>query len=270
MLTSYATQEPEKPAAGGFITGVDDVVQPYALPRNLHEIIEHAATSHTALGELKKANASLKADEDEDGESMDADEPVAAAAFRDIKMEVLEDSEDDDGMMEDVPVAPRLNGAPKTMQELAEEAARRDGLKHASADTEEELPIEAAALPAEEKPATASAIGRNTRSGGISTAGSPTAGTFTPRARAKAKAGAKGSGSAAGGRSTPRQTRKRTRTESDVEGEGEGTPAKRRARAPAPAVTPSTRVLRTRKPKDATKVQEEEEMEEAYRQAVAE
>ncbi|RPD62250.1 Rad4-domain-containing protein [Lentinus tigrinus ALCF2SS1-7] len=263
-----AEEEPEKPAAGGFLTGVDDVVQPYALPRNLHEVVERAAMSHAALGELKKANLNL---EEEDG-SMDTDEHVPEAPFRDIKLEVLEDSEDDDDddMMEDVPVAPRLNGAPKTMQELAEEAARREGLNHESADTEEELTIAAPV----EKPATiiantTIANGRNTRSDGASTTG-----TSTPRTRAKAKAGARGR--AAAGTSTPRQTRKRTRAQADSDVEGEGSqpsPAKRRARtsaAPSPAVMPSTRVLRARKPKDASKVQEEEEMEEAYRRAITE
>ncbi|KAI0700351.1 hypothetical protein C8T65DRAFT_742081 [Cerioporus squamosus] len=214
-----AEEESEKPAAGGFLTGVDDVVQPYALPRNLREIVEHAATSHSALGELKKANASSL---EEEAESMDTDEQVAKARFSD-QLEVIEDSADEDEMMEDVPVAPRLNGAPKTMQELAEEAARH--------------------------------------------------GHFDPRTRAKA--GAKGG--AAAGKSTPRQTRKRTRaqaeaSDSDVEGaSSQPSPAKRRARrAPSASAPAPTRVLRTRKPKDASKVQEEEEMEEAYRRAVAE
>ncbi|TFK87491.1 Rad4-domain-containing protein [Polyporus arcularius HHB13444] len=259
-----AEEESEQPAAGGFLTGADDVVQRYALPRNLREIVEHAAMSHTALGELKNENAPLE----EEPDSRVTDEQVAKARFHD-QLEVIEDTEDEDDMMEDVPVAPRLKGAPKTMQELAEEAARRDGRKHEAADTEDELTIAAASLPAEEKPAVASANGRSTRSDSANIGDK--AGTSTPRTRAKA--GAK-SGAAAG-RSTPRQTRKRTRaqaeaSDSDVEGaSSQPSPVKRRARSSAPVASPSTRVLRTRKPKDASKAQEEAELEEAYRRAVA-
>ncbi|KAI0648178.1 hypothetical protein C8Q79DRAFT_905740 [Trametes meyenii] len=94
-----------------FLTGVDDVVLPYTLPRNLKEIVEHAGTSHSALGELKTA------------EVFDDDDGAAGLQVGDGADEGEDEGED---TMEDVLLAaPQPNGAPKTMQELAEQAALR-------------------------------------------------------------------------------------------------------------------------------------------------
>ena len=56
----------EQPAAGGFLTGVDDVVQPYTLPRNLHEIVEHAGK---AAERASAASSRPQSERDEDEES---------------------------------------------------------------------------------------------------------------------------------------------------------------------------------------------------------
>ncbi|PIL22401.1 hypothetical protein GSI_15089 [Ganoderma sinense ZZ0214-1] len=268
--------------AGGFLVGVDDVVQPYALPRNLHEIIEHASTGHTALGELQTTNPGIltapvaDAAEEQDADDVDVSEqgrePLSLLDVDD-KLEVEgSGSEDDDDAMEEVVVdAPPLARTPKTMQELAEEAARRNGDANHRADDEEELVIAAPPLATGEK---AAANGRKTSASRSRTK----SGTSTPRpnTRGKSKASAASTSKAA-----PRRTRKRTRSQvehsdSDREEEGGGeanppgsTVKKPRTRAAPPPAEPSTRVLRTRKPKDADKVREEKEMEAAYRRAIA-
>ncbi|KAI0763653.1 hypothetical protein BD413DRAFT_495167 [Trametes elegans] len=313
-------QEPEKPPAGGFLTGVDDVVQPYRLPRNLHEIVEHAGARQAALGELKlkpdfhangsaAVSASADADVDVGAAGRAPRMPAEAGGFlhsnrpEEIdRLEYGEDEEEDKDMMEDVVVAPPPNGAPKTMQELAEEAARRaQGPDAAPADGVEELafsaPVPAPALAPEEK----ATNGRSTRAPRAASQ----SGTSTPRGGgggARGRGRGRGRGLKAGStpkakpRQAPRRTRKRKRAdvesddseedEEEADGDaGDGadpaaeaepatpSPTKKtrgRARAPAPAVPPSTRVLRTRGQKSAAKMQEEREMEEAYRRAVAE
>ncbi|KAI0373881.1 Rad4-domain-containing protein [Pilatotrama ljubarskyi] len=287
-------EDPEKHAAGGgFLTGVDDVVQPYTLPRNLHEIVAHAGTSRSALGELKKADDPDGADLDiiERARQQEEEEEAEEHVLRGDKLQVIDgEGEHDDDDMEDVVVAPQLNGAPKTMQELAEEAARRnDTAKDGSANAVEELAFAAPATPpvGEQKPANGSRSTRTSKAASKS-------GTSTPRNGAATRE--KGRGNARGGKAAsasssstlkPRRTRKRTRAEaedseasSSEDGRGEASevdalptpsPAKRaRAKKPPPPVPPSTRVLRTRGQKSASKIQEERETEEAYRRAVAE
>lgn len=307
------------PVAGGFLTGVDDVVQPYALPRNLHEIVEHASTSHTALGELKKnvdpysrAHSNLNSTRsskeaadapEEEGAGADADEQNAEA-FQADRLDIVQaghEGEDDDAMMEDVPLPVaeplRLNGAPKTMQELAEEAARRSVSTHTAKKTEQEelaLNLTSTAAPSSvvaggleagedsgrrtrSSASRAGTTGKNAGAANVRTGGSARAsgagGTPTPRTRTRPFAKSRPA------KSTP-QSRKRTRAQADGsdsdaevdEDRPASSPVKKttRARAPPPAIAPSTRVLRTRKPKEAEKVQEEKELEDAYRRAVAE
>ncbi|KAI0333722.1 Rad4-domain-containing protein [Cubamyces sp. BRFM 1775] len=225
-------EEPEKPAAagGGFLTGVDDVVQPYTLPRNLHEVVEHAATRGSALGELKKpgkvSDHSDGGDDEgehvsEHGQNEDDD-----AFVRDEQLEVVngEDEDEDEDMMEVVPVAPQLNGAPKTMQELAEEAAQRNaaGGTSSSANAVEELTLAAPPPPppAADKKAT---NGRGTRTS--SRAATSQSGAFTPRnnngaaastpTRARGRGRGRGKTPASTSRQAPRRARKRKRADTD-------------------------------------------------------
>ncbi|KAI9058217.1 Rad4-domain-containing protein [Trametes sanguinea] len=216
-------EEPEKHAAaaggGGFLTGVDDVVQPYRLPRNLHEIVEHAV-EELAMGTPLSA-------------------PTPAGAGR---------------------------------------ATTRGRSTRASA----------AATPSAPAP-TEAQRGADTSSAAGSSRG-------RGRGRGKARGSAGRAANASRAKQAPRRARKRTRAEadeSDADSEEAGgqasadedaaaagvddgppptSPAKKRARtkAPAPAVPPSTRVLRSRPQKSASKVLEEKEMEAAYRRAVAE
>ncbi|KAI0352597.1 Rad4-domain-containing protein [Trametes cingulata] len=291
-------EDPEKPTAGGFLTGVDDVVQPYRLPRNLHEIVEHAGTSRSALGELKKP-ADPDADEQDADvdviERMQQEQDEEDLVLRGDKLQIIDgDEEDDDGddMMEGVVVAPQVHGAPKTMQELAEEAARHtDASNHDSENAVEELTLAAPAT--EDKPANGSrSTTRTSRAASKSGTSTPQRGGAATRGkgRGQGRGGKAASSSSTPKKGGPRRARKRTRAEAEAddseedaeedEGDFEGeesharptlSPAKRaRAKKPPPPVPPSTRVLRTRAQKSASKVQEEREMEEAYRRAVAE
>ncbi len=280
---SLHVQGPQEPIAGGFLVGVDDVVQPYALPRNLREIVEHASTSHTALGELRTTNLDMStalasyAAEELDADDVDVteqgQEPLSLLDLDD-KLDAVKggESEEDDEAMEEVVVdAPPPVRTPKTMQELAEEAARRGENTNQPVDVEEELVIATQPQPAAEK---ATVNGRNTRA----SRSRAKSGTSTPHANT---GGGKGKTSAAStSKTTSRQTRKRTRaqverSDSDREEEGRGevdrptTAKKTRTRAPPPPPEPPTRVLRARKPKDADKMREEKKMEAAYRRAIA-
>ncbi|KAI0821974.1 hypothetical protein BC628DRAFT_1460116 [Trametes gibbosa] len=304
-------EEPAK-AAGGFLTGVDDVVQPYTLPRNLRSIVEHAGTRQSALGERAHAGPGTAIDVDSlDDDEKEEDDGGANAAvggrgalqgredtLRVISAHGIEDGGDEDAEMEDVAVAaaPQLNGAPKTMQELAEAAAR-----HVANDDEESAGTPAARTPAaapEQKAAAnaGSGTGRSTRAARSGARGASRSGTRTPaaaRRKGRGKA-ASASTSTSMSTSTPRRARKRKReeasedeglasSEDDDERTGDdgasgvdppppaaaNTP-RARARPSAAPVPPSTRVLRTRAPKSASAVQEEREREAAYRRAVAE
>ena len=87
------------------------MVQPYTLPRNLHEIIEHASTGHTALGELRTTNAGMAmapaadAAEEQGADDVDVTEQgrdPLSLLDEDDKLEVGgRESEDDDDAMEE-------------------------------------------------------------------------------------------------------------------------------------------------------------------------
>lgn len=185
--------------------------------------------------------------------------------------------------MEVIPVPAPPRGAPKTMAELA---AGDLSLRSSPLD---ELPGSAATAPSKDvvdegdddagyqpSPASVSTnpLARRTLRKTNGTANTISASTNskpkpkpTPRTATKAKAVA--------GRKRGRASRARSDDES---GEGQEheeddiaqpSPAKRR-KAAQPPVVKSDRVLRTRKRKDASKVQEEQEREEAVREAIGE
>jgi len=233
---------------GGFLMGADDVVQPYTLPRNFHELLP----TSTALS-LEPAARELSADHAKDSQDSRRDTPPAA----------LDDvmSEDGDDRMEEITIpVQQMGGAeerqqlkPKTMLELAEAAAEKQDLSGVQ-------------LPASSSLSSDRTMGQTNGNGARVT---PTNGedkvqranrTRTPR-KADASRG--------------RKRRKASADSSEPEVEGEkgpstqASPAKR-ARKAAPPLPAPTRVLRTRTAKSAAKIQEERETEEAYRKAVTE
>ncbi|GBE85109.1 Rad4-domain-containing protein [Sparassis crispa] len=248
--SSIVQEEENKDAqleAGGFLTGADDVVQPFTLPKNLHEMPRTSTTISLAPSRDTRS-ASLKLDEVEDVQT-----PAAAYTL------TLDENHDEDEDLEEIVVPIHMQpgtAIPKSIRELAEDAARQQAdLSH---EEEESRPVSSLAQDnksdATKGTSTPSRSARSTRSG-----------TGTPAATSrKAKASAQPS---------PRRSRKRPRKDADnedAESEPEIATASPSKRTRASAPGSSDRVLRTRVPKSATQVQEEKDMELAYRRAVAE
>lgn len=233
---------------GGFLTGADDVVQPYTLPRNFHELL----STSTALS-LDPAARESSADHAKDGQASRRD--TLPAALDDVM------SEDSDDRMEELTIpAQQMGGAeerqqlkPKTMLELAEAAAEKQDLSGGQ-------------LPASSSLSSDRTIGQ---SNGAGARVPPTDGEDTVRRASRSRTSRKADAS----RSRKRRKASADSSEPEVEGENgpstQASPAKR-ARKAAPPLPAPTRVLRTRTAKSAAKIQEEREMEEAYRKAVTE
>ncbi|KAL4250566.1 transglutaminase-like superfamily protein [Abortiporus biennis] len=260
-------EDPEaKHEGGGFITGVDDVVQPYTLPRNLHEVPQSPIPSifNTPGEEVTKvASEKLQAM---------ASQPPA------LTFEEIQDSEDEDMLEVNVPLpAERIksNGAPKTMQELAEEMQQQQDEENSSAvvDTAEVSELKKpSSSPAPTNGRVKTRPLTSSRGKTKNTVNRPVASTRSDTSTTSQKPG-------------PKKTKKRNRGESvspEPNGDGQEVdagddevvevppPSKRakRVRPPAPPVQ-TDRVLRNRTPKSAAKLKEEQEAEARYRRAVA-
>jgi xeroderma pigmentosum group C-complementing protein len=248
--------------AGGFLNTADNVVQPYTLPRNLHETLPDTLVHDKFETQTVKNNWP---DTQKNTERNLALVPVSTANAFDMM-------EEDEEPLEEV-VIPDNNGTvavvPKTMQELAEAAGHtRESIQD---DQIEELPsVQQLARPATPQPvnARASTRGRSTRNGTNTPAGPKVVSNGTTSVK-KTPA--------------PRRGQKRARDESATDSDDE----RLRATAPAPVISTaakrsrtakaaampavkSDRVLRSRKGKTETQLKEEREQEEAYRRAVAE
>ncbi|KAI0947082.1 hypothetical protein AcV7_009609 [Taiwanofungus camphoratus] len=232
---------------GGFLTGADDVVEPFTLPRNFHDI--PATSAQMSLVLTRHAH--------DDNPRTDRREDTAPVLSP--PAEEIEGSEDD--AMEIVPPVQsecKTSSIPKSMLELAQAAAGQDD---EGQDTDH-LPLPSS-LP--DDSAAGEENGRATRT----STHAPRSGTKTPRGTLQKRRGTS--------QSDTRRTRKRRREDAssaDAVSEIESPiptrslPAKR-AKSSAPPVPVPTRVLRTRTPKSASKIQEEREREEAYRRATA-
>ncbi|KAH9936108.1 uncharacterized protein B0H18DRAFT_1113556 [Fomitopsis serialis] len=234
---------------GGFLTGADDVVQPYTLPRNFHELLP----ASTALS-LEPSARESSADPAKDSQASRRD--TLPAALDDVM------SEDGDDRMEEITTpAQQMGGAeaqqqlkPKTMLELAEAAAEKQDLSGGQ-------------LPASSSLSSDRTIGQTNGTGARVP---PTnIGEDTVRRASSTRTSRKADAS----RSRKRRKAPADSSEPEVEGENgpstQASPAKR-ARKAAPPLPAPTRVLRTRTAKSTAKIQEEREMEEAYRKAVTE
>lgn len=220
-------------------------MQPYTLPRNLHEVLPTSTT------------LSLRASTSTDTDADQAKDDSARATLPTTIDDTM--SEDGDDLLEEITIPTPQHGEgeqrqlkPKTMLELVEAAERKQDME----DGQSRAP---SSLSPHRTTTQANADGaRATTQNGDTVAHSKD--VRTPR-RAEASRG--------------RKRRKASPDESQGEAEEAGTssaratPAKR-ARKTAPPVPASTRVLRARPQKSAAKIQEERAMEEAYRKAVAE
>ncbi|KAH8104624.1 Rad4-domain-containing protein [Cristinia sonorae] len=228
--------------AGGFLVGADDVVQPYNLPRDLHDKPSTPPAAQNTTITTGDVACSYRV----------SDHPTAILL-------VADDEDENVDMYEEI-IPTVANAVPKTMRELAENAEKERKEGGTSSSTRQQSPV-TITLPA--NAVNGKINGRTTRSG-----------TRTPAASVSSR---KGKGKATPTQSTPRPSRKRTRRDSDVSNQGDPdsevevmqapTPAKR-AR-PTPTPVKSDRVLRARKGKSDDKVREEQEMEKAYQRAVA-
>lgn len=245
------TTEQEDQQPGGFLSTADDVVQPYTLPRNLHDVIPDPLPLATAPPSQNE-NSTVPAAEPSVGPTAHPSSGFTLETF-----DIEEDEAPPSAMVQ-------TNGAakavvPKSMRELAESA------EHAMPAEPDEVLVLPSLVPHTPEPGprartlrTAQTSARTSRSG-----------TNTPARRATARA-------------APRRGRKRTRddngTDEDTDDEAEvedsappaATPAKRaRTVKAAEPVVKSDRVLRSRRGKSAAQVEEEREQEAAYRRAIA-
>lgn len=267
---------------GGYLTTADDIVQPFHLPRDLHQSDPMTMTTTSGFH--------LGGDDDRALLLVEDKHLLETSVSRD---QLLVPTGDDDagGEMEveaEVDPEPVLRkGIPKTMRELAESHARQqeDGKigtpppQPPPQRDEDDLVMEESrgrGVPDVEE--------------GPSRSGVEGPGRRTAKRRGGTKSGARTT------RTSKKRTRRRRDSEdaSDVDGEGEeaeeeNTPSSKRRQldapvtpgAGSPAILPSTpnpnpspnpgsgRVLRRRPQKSAAQLREERAMEEAYRRAVA-
>ncbi|KAH7909238.1 hypothetical protein BJ138DRAFT_1067407 [Hygrophoropsis aurantiaca] len=235
-LDTQTADAGDEEQSGGFLTTADDVVEAFHLPKDLHpaQILtspESNVDRKKLLGRKSVADANLYGENPTSSNVLDED----------IEMEQT---------IVEVQLPP-INGLPKTMRELAEADARRqesEGATNSPGDHSEPI-----------------ASGSNVKSISKTNGAHPGAArsrTTTPLTRAPSKRKA---------------TKKRPRGDSDSESAASDpkthtAPPVKRGRGSVALSSSSTpaRVLRPRRQKSAAKLQEEAEMEKAYRRAIKE
>ncbi|THH10815.1 hypothetical protein EW146_g8256 [Bondarzewia mesenterica] len=245
---------------GGFLAAVDDIVQPFSLPKYQHTVFESPPATPTPRTDRRQQPGSGT-----------ASSVLGNSERPSLHMEVVNDDDED---MEEVLPAPLqpMDGAPKTMAELAALHASRIDVAGPRAWSTAALGPEQQPTNAEDddyRPMPSASNERSIQSfslGGRLVEGSRNS---TPsRAKRTASNTARSSGKKGKGRKRLRDDS--DNGQSDIEQESdEPPPTKRtRARASIPALA-SDRVLRSRRDKSAAQLQQEKEQEEAYRRAVA-
>ena len=235
--------------ASGFVTGADDVVQPYALPKNFYASLNVSTTQ--LMSPQATSGAVTPAVNAEAEEWVD----VSLIQQTNAHLPDGDDEASNDDMEEIIYLDPpdTREIAPKTMRELAEDAARAQQQVEKSEGAEVEMLVS-------KEPSKSQG-----RRSAIANTSNAAPGTTSPSVSTPSR-------STAPRRKAPR-TGKRARASSVTDSEEitqkKPSPSKRARRAAAP-VPVSDRVLRTRLPKSAERVNEEKEMEEAIRKATRE
>jgi xeroderma pigmentosum group C-complementing protein len=243
------------------MTAADDVVQAYRLPKYQHLQLQPLAgpsnsePAHSEPSPVKSAVSDL------------------ADSSRRLTLEVIEDGDGDEDMEQVAPTAVSLIEGmplrePKTMRELAADAARARASK-TSSDSE----VEVLDSPPR-KPGRGSGRNARTTNSVNSVRGKMTRTTRSSVPRPTSNDIIPDTQPTASRRSTRQTARKRMREEEDDPSESfeadaeasDARPRRTRRGAAAPAVS-EKRVLRPRKRKTAAQLEEEDEMEGAYRQA---
>ncbi|EKM51642.1 uncharacterized protein PHACADRAFT_177064 [Phanerochaete carnosa HHB-10118-sp] len=242
-------QAQETQEAGGFLTTADDVVKPYTLPRNFHEVLpEHAVVSDKT--EVRAESS---------GNTRDEVNVITPRSPSQLTLETY-DIEEDDEPLEEVQVPETHTPVGGVIKSMAELAAAHTHVQENTADASavETLPVPAVHI------ATPRVNIRPSRGG-----------TSTPAKTNGEAANRKTSnGRPSTGKQPARRGRKRGRDDDDGSAESEAdepvraSPVKRARTAAAPPVK-SDRVLRSRKGKTEAQIHVEREEEEAFRRAVA-
>ncbi|KAF8835388.1 Rad4-domain-containing protein [Paxillus ammoniavirescens] len=228
--TQGADADGNEEQLGGYLTTADDVVEPFHLPRDIHRY------SVPTIPSVADDHSGV-----EKGETVHKGTISSELLSRDLPPSPTGDID-----MEPVEGSSALQpskGAPKTMTELAEyhaqqeQTVRQDGPLFEPAGSESR-----ATFPEDKK----SRGGRSSQGPNLSTRAQTSQTT----------------------RSSKKRTRRRSGSSSDHD--VEASPPKRRQGASVTLASnaPPTRVLRQRPQKSAARIQEEQEMEEAYRRAV--
>jgi xeroderma pigmentosum group C-complementing protein len=137
--------------AGGFLTGAEDVVQPYSLPRPVHVVFSSPPRSPNANGHASRSPAPLtasqalaghgtllaSANDDADVERVQAPPPFPVEDVEDLETDNMSTSELEGSRSQILPHARRI---PKSMAALAAEAAEVQARATAVADDVAETP----------------------------------------------------------------------------------------------------------------------------------
>ncbi|THH27307.1 hypothetical protein EUX98_g6882 [Antrodiella citrinella] len=223
--------------AGGFLVGADDVVQPYSLPRDIHDKAK-TPPPVTSPAQARRATET---------------EPFHS----NTALEVAEDNLDEDLDMVEA-VIPAVTSVPKTMRELAQDA-EREREETMQPDPGEDISLLGVSTPDDgvngrtnDRPANGTV--KAARAGGSRKAKTPSTPTDTPRSA----------------KSRKRPHRDASHSEEDSQAiEVSVRRAAKRARPTPTPIVKSDRVLRARKGKSEDILQEEREQEQAYRAAIA-
>jgi len=250
--TSFPPQAAPQ-TGGGFLVDADDVVQAFHLPRYQYQQ-DSLAPSPQFVDSIVNGD---------DGQDTNGDVPDVMS----YDVELMDVDSDIDDVIPMLPASGNGAGAPKTMRELAEDAARKEKNANLSGRDDESTDGE----DYDPSPSVSTLVDKSKRltrsSGATYTTGTPTGGRNTPATKRKAPVQSKRRGSA-------KKRAINDEVESDTEVQNQSSTAKRgRIRAavvPALTTTAPTRVLRPRSSKSHTQIQEEKEREEAFQQAVEE
>ncbi|KAL0069143.1 hypothetical protein AAF712_003829 [Marasmius tenuissimus] len=235
---------------GGFLVEAADVVESFHLPKyqrideDGHLVQVPSANDHTVNGDSTEEQSRL----DLNFETMDVDE---GEGVRTLSLAPITN--------------PSSGPVIKSMQELAEDAARSASTREASAEVEE-ITLNPVAKPSVAHTTSADS-GRATRT---------TSRRSTPAGGKKSTLSTKATSKGSSRPSTRRSAKKRKRDDEDgmssdeeMEEQEVETPSKRPKAAPVTPVTQSTRTLRPRRGKTQAQLLEDEESERAYRRAIA-
>jgi len=285
-------------AGGGFLVGADDVVQPFHLPKYKYQPF---AESTLVPAGVSAPRASVPHDDidmpmgSQLGLGPKTPLDVNAATYELETMDV-----DSDGGLEEVPITvpesrdqSEPSSAPKTMRELAEDAARQDRLRNedtsgsdsdAGGDLFETDTYRPSPRPSRDRRLADSGVPpRPLRvnlklSGNTASKTTPSGALDVTPTSTKQRKGARRTRAPPRHASAQGKSKKRARDDDSdehttAEEDSSAPTPKKRATGLAKASTtttpaPSTRTLRPRAPKTPVQLQEAEEREEVYRRAI--